>query len=93
MILKKTRVLLVPVKLPDGEMLTEIIVPRLKASHLRQLGSNPTAGDIIDILPDLCALPSKVVDELDGADTIALMEIISDFLDPGQMEDGKTQST
>ena len=91
-VMQKTRTLLVPVKMPDGEMLTEIVVPRLKAAHLRKLGTAPRVGDIIDILPDLCALPPKVVDEIDGADTVALTEIVGDFLDPGQGVGGKTQS-
>lgn len=92
-LMKKTLPLLVPVQLPDGDMLKEIVVPRLKAIHLRRLGGSPTLGDIIDIIPDLCAIPPKVVDELDGADTMALAEIIGDFLDRGQPADGKTQST
>lgn len=93
MVLKeKVLQLLVPVSMPDGSVLTEIRIPRLKAAHLRRIGGEPTLGDILDILPDLCALPKAVVEDLDGADTVAIAEVVGDFLTPGAAA-GKTQST
>lgn len=93
MVLKeKVLQLLVPVAMPDGSELTEVRVPRLKAGHLRRIGSDPTMGDILDILPDLCALPKSVVEEIDGADAVAIAEVVGDFLTPGAAA-GKTRST
>jgi hypothetical protein len=91
-ITSKTRKLIIPVPMKDGALLTEVVVPRLKAAHLRRLGSDPTMGDILDILPDLCSLPKAVIDDLDGADAIAIAEFVGDFLDPGETGDGKTPS-
>lgn len=77
--------LLVPLKMPDGEIIDNLVIPRPKAKQLRRIkGADLGLGEIVDLIAELCALPKSVADELDGADLMALGEALMGFLEHRQ---------
>lgn len=67
----------------------EITLKRPKGKHLKDLGKDAKLGDIMSIAPKISGEPQEIFDEMDGADYLAVSEVIGDFLDNGQ-ETGKT---
>lgn len=79
--------LICPLTLPDGTVLSEVIIGRPKAKHLRSLpedafsqqGSNPTK--FLPLFKAMLGLSDEILDEIDIADLLEMVSAINDFLD------------
>ena len=80
-----------PLKLTGGGELTELVMPRPKARHLRSLPmtATPSMGMIIDLAAELAGLTSDEIDELEAADTMEVVIKLGPFL---VKDGGTTQS-
>lgn len=67
-----------------SETISELVVQRPKAKHLRMLPAQPKTGDVLDLAAKLCGQPPSVIDELEMEDTSALLEVVGNFMEPGQ---------
>lgn len=73
----------------SGERVETITLKRLKARHLRKMSAAPNMDEMLDIAQQVSGMIPKDFNEIDGADTIKVMEIVSNFLENGP-QTGKT---
>ena len=74
-----------------NETISRLKFRRLKAKEMRTLSTNPKMGELLDLAQKSARVPRRVIDELDSIDAMAVVEVMTDFLDVGQ-EIGKTRS-
>lgn len=55
----------------------------LKAKHLRKASKDFSMGDLINIAGDLAGLSREEIGEMGAEDTIAVIKIVTDFLQSG----------
>lgn len=67
-----------------SETITEINLKRPIAKQLRHLGDDFDMGDLLDLAITVGDQPKHVIDSLDSEDTMRLVEVMTDFLVPGQ---------
>lgn len=79
----KTLKLQEPVK-QGSEEIFELTIRPPKAKDLRKLPERPATGDLLDLAARITGQPPSVIDELGMADTMALLDIVGDFMEPGQ---------
>ena len=72
-----------PVK-AGSETITELTIRAPKAKDLRKLPAQPQTGDLLDLAGRLCGQPPSVIDELGMDDTMAVLDIVGNFMEPGQ---------
>lgn len=76
----------------DGRQIEKLIVNRPKMKQMKKMGKDATTEDMGLLAVKVCqfvdsdswGIPNKVVEELDGADFIAITEQLGDFLESGQ---------
>jgi hypothetical protein len=81
---EKVLKLLEPFKYGKDQYIEELVVQKPKAKHIRNLPAEPNTGDLLNLAGKLCGQPPSLIDELAIPDTMALLEIVSDFMDVGQ---------
>lgn len=67
-----------------SEIISELKIRKPKAKDIRKLPQNPSTGDILDLAGRLCGHPPSVIDELSIEDVGDLLEIVGNFMQPGQ---------
>lgn len=72
-----------PIKIGSEEK-SELVFEKPKAKHLRKLPTKPDTGDILDLAGKLCGEPPSTIDELGMTDTMAMLDLVSSFLDSSQ---------
>ncbi len=74
-----------PVKHPDGSIVDEIILRRLKAKDLKAVNfqQGGEVGAMLKLIALMAALPERVLDELDAADALNVCKEAAPFLDGG----------
>lgn len=77
-----------PIKLKDGSELTVLHLRRPKGRELRdvELTGRLKVGVIMDIVGKMCSLLPDEVDEIDGADVLEIVGVVSPFLAVGDGE-------
>ena len=68
----------------DEKEYTEIKMQRPKGKHIKKLSDNPNVGDLLDIAAKCSGILPRVFDEMDVADSIAITEVVADFLASGR---------
>jgi hypothetical protein len=71
------------------EQISELLVRKPKAKDIRKLPADPKTGDILDLAGRLCGQPPSVIDELCMEDTMELLDIVGNFIQPGQKTGAK----
>lgn len=66
-----------------SELITELTIQTPKAKHIRNLPGAPKTGDLLDLAGALCGHPPSVINELSIEDTMALLEVVGNFMDVG----------
>jgi hypothetical protein len=66
------------------ERIEKLELRRPKAKDLRGIPEHPRTGDLLDVAVRIANQPKSLIDELDGADTFRLMEVIGGFLESSQ---------
>jgi hypothetical protein len=94
--LKNKKVKAITIKLSEpiewgDEVITELVLKRPKAAHLEHLSSEPNMKQLLQVAQKCANVPSRIIRDLDGADAMAVVEAISDFLDSG-LQIGKVHS-
>lgn len=71
-----------PLKLTGGTEITELVMARPKAKHLRtmQMTTKPSMGMLLDLAAELAGLTAEEIDELEAADTMEVVEKLGPFL-------------
>lgn len=59
-----------------GLVKRELTIKRPKGKHFRKIGERPTTDDLLKLAGKLCGEPDSTIDELDGEDTMALLDIV-----------------
>lgn len=67
-----------------SELISQLEIQRPKAKHIRALPAEPKTGDLLDLAGKLCGQVPSVIDELSIPDAMALLEIVGNFMEPGQ---------
>lgn len=67
-----------------SELISELTVRKPKAKDIRRLPQTPTTGDLLDLAGRLCGQTPAMIDELGITDTLELLEIVGNFMEPGQ---------
>lgn len=67
-----------------SETIGELRIRVPKAKDIRGLPKDPDTGDILNLAGRLCGQPPTVIDELSIHDVGELMEIVGNFMEPGQ---------
>lgn len=67
-----------------SEQISKLTVRKPKAKDIRALPVEPSTGDILDLAGRLCGHPPSVIDELSIEDCSELLEIVGNFIEPGQ---------
>lgn len=73
----------------SGEEVNELTFQRLKARHIKMLSTEPSTTDVLNIASKVCGITPKEFDEIDGADALKIIEVVTSFLGAG-LETGKT---
>jgi len=81
-------VLLYPMEWGEEGLVKEITLKRPKGKHIKGLGRDVSAKDMLGIACKISGYTPAFFDELDAADCMKVMEVIGDFLDSGP-ETGK----
>lgn len=85
--------LLIPLTMPDGEVIETLVIPRPRGKQLRRFKEGALGfGEILDMIAELCALPKSVVDEMDAADVIDVGEALTDFFQSRRQKSGSGPS-
>jgi hypothetical protein len=66
-----------------SQLISELEIRKPKAKDIRPCPTDMQTRDILDLAGRLCAQPPAVIDELSMEDTIALLDIVSNFIKPG----------
>ncbi len=68
-----------------GETVDKLTVRRATAREMRELpiGGTKKMGDLYDFAAACCDIPPSSIDQLDAADMVSLMGVVSGFLDAG----------
>lgn len=66
-----------------SETISELTIRKPKAKDLRKLSGNNSVSEILDLAGRLCGQPPSVMDELGMDDTMAILEIVGNFMEPG----------
>ena len=68
-----------------GETVDTLTVRRATAREMRELpiGGTKKMGDLYDFAAACCDIPPSSIDQLDAADMVSLMGVVSGFLDAG----------
>ncbi|MFS8930946.1 phage tail assembly protein [Cupriavidus taiwanensis] len=71
-----------PLKLKGGGELTELVMGRPKARHLRtmEMTAKPSMGMILDLAAELAGLTPEEIDELEAADAMEVVSELGPFL-------------
>jgi len=67
-----------------SEDIGELTVREPKAKDIRTMKIPPSTDDMLTLGGKLVALPPSVIDELSIPDTMALLEVVGNFMDDGQ---------
>ena len=67
-----------------SESIGSLTVRKPKAKDIRGLPTQPTTGDILDLAGRLCGQPPSAIGELGIEDTMELLEVVGNFMEPGQ---------
>lgn len=73
------------------DSIRELILRRPKARDFRSLPMEPSMGDMLNLAGDLAGQPPSVIDELDVADMLAVVEEVGKFM-PSTQETGDKPS-
>jgi len=73
-----------PIEWGKDNTITELKLRRPKGKDLKNLSSEPTMGELLSVAQRCAGVPKTVMDDLDGADAMEVVEVIGDFLDSGQ---------
>lgn len=79
---KKDGKYIIPLDVPieyGKEKITELVASEPKAKHIRSLPSNPSVGDSLDMMGELCEVAGSVIDELSLKDVAKVSEFIEAF--------------
>ena len=77
----------------DGKLIDKIMLHRPKGKHIKGMKSDATMEDMLLIAAKLIEIPddksgmgvaTAMISELDGADCIAISELLGTFLESGQ---------
>jgi len=68
----------------DNKVVKEIKIQRPKGKHIKKLGGDLSLGSVMGIAHHITDYTDGFFDELDGADYLAVSEVIIGFLDDGQ---------
>jgi len=82
----KTFTLAYPVTAPDGTVITEISLRRLKVKEMKTVDpqvADGKMGAILKYVAVMAGVPNAVMEELDGGDALALLDEAASFLDRG----------
>lgn len=87
-----------PFEWTEGNIVSEIEIPRPKAHHMRGLNVKrleSETDEMFKLLQKLIGQPPKFIDRLDFQDFTKIMKVVEDFLQPGDSSDSepKTDST
>lgn len=77
-----------PIK-QGSELISSLEIRKPKAKDIRMLPIEPSTGDILDLAGRLCGQPPSVIDELTIEDCSELLEIVGNFIEPGQKTGSK----
>jgi hypothetical protein len=71
-----------PLKLKGGSEITELVMARPKARHLRTMPmvSKPSMNMILDLAAELAGLTAEEIDELEAADAMEVVVALGPFL-------------
>ena len=78
----------------EGETITEIEIPRPKASHMRGLNVKrleSETDEMFKLIQKLIVQPPKFLDKIDFSDFTKIMKVVEDFLQPGAELGGETK--
>ena len=67
-----------------SETISEIEISRPKGKHLKKFGEGIKIGDMVNVASACSGHAPPVFDEMDGEDYVAIVGIVSNFLDSGQ---------
>ncbi|WP_251976715.1 phage tail assembly protein [Salinicola avicenniae] len=66
-----------------SEEIRELVIRRPKARDFRRLPMEPAMGDMLNLAGDLAGQPPSVIDELDVADMLAVVQEVGKFMPDG----------
>jgi Phage tail assembly chaperone proteins, E, or 41 or 14 len=72
-----------------SELISALQIRKPKAKDIRSLPGDPKTGDILDLAGRLCGQPPSVIDELSIEDCSELLDIVGNFMVPGQKTGSK----
>ncbi|MDR1311928.1 MAG: phage tail assembly protein [Burkholderiaceae bacterium] len=80
---EKTIDLAYPVRTPDGSVLKQIKITRIKARHIKgmDISELQKLDGNLQMMARMNNLPNSVMDELDMADISKAMEVLQSFLE------------
>lgn len=67
-----------------SQMITELRIRKPKAGDMRALPGKPEMTHLLDLGGRLCGQPPSVINELSVPDMMELLEIVGNFITPGQ---------
>lgn len=65
-------------------MVTQILFNKPKAKHMRKMTFPLNSGDLLDLAIAVGDQPKLVIDELEAVDTLAVIDVMANFLQGGQ---------
>lgn len=65
------------------QTITELVLRRPKGKDLNGLSANPTMKELLTIGGRCAGVTQRIIDELDGADAMEVVDAVSDFLEAG----------
>jgi len=68
----------------EGGAVKELTFKRVKAKHLKKLGSQPTFEQLLDIAGSISATMTVDMDKVDAVDALSIAEVVGNFLDRGR---------
>ncbi|MEQ5770004.1 phage tail assembly protein [Halomonas sp. H33-56] len=71
-----------------SDTIRELVIRRPKAKDFRELPADPGMGDILSFAGDLASQPPSVIDELDVADMLKVVDAVGKFIPGGQATGG-----
>ncbi|PSJ23577.1 phage tail assembly protein [Halomonas sp. ND22Bw] len=75
-----------------SEKIHELVIRRPKAKDFRELPAEPDMGDILTFAGDLASQPPSVIDELDVADMMKVVDAVGKFMPGGQKTGGNSSA-
>jgi hypothetical protein len=80
-----------PIIVGSGEPIEQLTFQKPKAKHFRRFPTEPTMGDVLDLLGKLCGRSSIEMDELSVVDMMEATQIVMGFI-PSGLKSGSERS-